>query len=122
MMPIMEAMNRFLPALFNSGRSLMPTARPIPRIGPISGDMSMAPMMTAVELMFSPSEAMNIAKMRIHRLAPLKEMVAVMRFYDCCFTILVVRHVEIGFDIFPKRELFVCHNLFKVRTVCKYNK
>ena len=34
-------------------------------IGPISGEMSIAPMMTAVELTFRPREAMKMAKMRI---------------------------------------------------------
>ena len=34
--------------------------------------MSIAPMMTAVELRFSPSEAMKMAKMRTQRLAPWK--------------------------------------------------
>ena len=37
-------------------------------MGPINGDMSIAPMITAVELTFSPSEAMKIAVIRIHRL------------------------------------------------------
>jgi hypothetical protein len=41
-------------------------------MGPISGDINIAPMMTAVEFTFSPIEAMKIAKMRIQRLVPLK--------------------------------------------------
>ncbi len=45
---------------------------PIPMIGPISGDISMAPMMTAVEFMFKPKLAISTAQIRIHRLAPLK--------------------------------------------------
>ena len=40
-------------------------------IGPIRGEMSMAPMMTAVEFTFRPSEAMKMAKIRIHKFAPL---------------------------------------------------
>ena len=47
-------------------------ASPMPMIGPMSGEMSIAPMMTAVELTFSPSDAMNMAKISTHRLAPLK--------------------------------------------------
>ena len=34
------------------------------------GEMSMAPIMTAVELTFSPKEAMSMAKMSTQRLAP----------------------------------------------------
>ena len=48
----------------------MPTAKPIPMIGPISGDMSMAPIMTAVELTFKPNEAMKMAKISTQRVAP----------------------------------------------------
>ena len=51
----------------------MPTASPMPMIGPIRGDISMAPMITAVELTFSPNDAMKMAKISTHRLAPLKE-------------------------------------------------
>ena len=39
----------------------------------MSGEMSMAPMMTAVELVFSPRLAMKIAMMRMIMLVPLKE-------------------------------------------------
>ncbi len=63
---------KFFSDRFSRSRSLMPTARPMPMMGPMSGEMSMAPMMTAVELTFSPSEAMKMAKMSTQRLAPLK--------------------------------------------------
>ena len=46
--------------------SLIPIERPIPRIGPISGETSMAPITTAGELMFKPMEAIIIEKTRIH--------------------------------------------------------
>ena len=55
-------------------------------MGPISGDMSIAPMITAVELTFSPSEAMKIAVIRIHRLAPRKEMPLVISETIYCFS------------------------------------
>ncbi len=45
----------------------------MPMMGPISGEMSMAPMITAVELVFRPSEAMKMARIRISMLVPLKE-------------------------------------------------
>ena len=43
-------------------------------IGPIKGEISMAPMITAVELIFNPKEAMKIAKINIHSCAPWKLM------------------------------------------------
>ena len=58
---------------FMRSKSWMPTARPMPMIGPMSGDMSMAPMITAVELVFSPSDAMNMATMRMRMFVPRNE-------------------------------------------------
>ena len=52
----------------------MARATPIPTIGPISGEISMAPITTAVELTFRPIDAMNIAHAKIQILAPLNEM------------------------------------------------
>jgi hypothetical protein len=39
-------------------------------IGPISGEMSIAPIITAVELTFKPKDAINTAKISIQRLEP----------------------------------------------------
>jgi hypothetical protein len=39
-------------------------------MGPIKGDMSMAPMMTGMELTFRPTDAMIIATSRIYALCP----------------------------------------------------
>ena len=50
----------------------MPTDKPSPMIGPIKGEMSMAPITTAVELTFKPNEAMKIAKISTQRFVPLK--------------------------------------------------
>lgn len=72
------AMRRFLIPYRTILKSEIPTPRPIPTIGPISGDISMAPMITAVEFTFNPTEAMIIAKMRVHRLDPRKLMPSVM--------------------------------------------
>jgi len=41
-------------------------------IGPMSGDINMAPIITAVEFMFNPSEATKIAKIITHKLVPRK--------------------------------------------------
>jgi hypothetical protein len=56
---------------FINSKSFNPTESPTPMIGPISGEMSMAPIITAVEFTFNPNEAMNMANIRIQRLAPL---------------------------------------------------
>ena len=50
----------------------MPTASPMPIMGPMSGDTSIAPIITAVELTFRPSEAMNMAKISTHSVEPRK--------------------------------------------------
>ena len=41
-------------------------------IGPIKGEINIAPIITAVEFTFKPNEAINMAQMSIQRLAPLK--------------------------------------------------
>ncbi len=60
--------------LRSSGKSYMPRAKPMPTMGPMSGDTSMAPMTTAVEFTLSPRQAMSIANMSIQRLVPLKSI------------------------------------------------
>lgn len=52
----------------------MARANPAPTIGPISGEISMAPIITAVEFTFSPIDAISIAHANIQRLAPLNEI------------------------------------------------
>ena len=49
-----------------AGKSL-PAAKPrvAPKIGPISGETSMAPMITGIELTFSPTDAMTMANARM---------------------------------------------------------
>ena len=39
-------------------------------IGPISGETNMAPIITAVELTFNPTDAITIAKTKIQTLTP----------------------------------------------------
>ena len=48
----------------------------MPTIGPMSGEINMAPMMTAAELVFRPREATKMAKIKIQRLAPRKSIPA----------------------------------------------
>ena len=56
---------RFLNDFFRKDVSLVPRPYPIPNIGPMSGDMSMAPMITAIELVFRPTDATIMAKARM---------------------------------------------------------
>lgn len=65
------ATNRFFRLLLIRVLSPMPTPNPTPMIGPISGLINMAPIMTAVEFMFNPSDAMKMAQINTHRLVPL---------------------------------------------------
>lgn len=46
--------------------------KPMPIIGPINGDINMAPMMTAVEFTFKPSDATKMANISTHKLVPRK--------------------------------------------------
>src|SRR6056300_1514025 len=68
--PIPTATPRFFALLESSLKSLMPELSPIPIIGPMSGEINMAPITTAVELTFSPMEAMMMLKIKIHRVNP----------------------------------------------------
>ena len=51
---------------------------PTPRIGPISGEISIAPITTAVESAFNPIEATKIEHISIQAVAPLKGTSALM--------------------------------------------
>ena len=63
-------MKRFRKDLFNRSSSKIPTERPIPVMGPMMGEINMAPIMTAVEFMFKPTDATMMAKAKTHRLTP----------------------------------------------------
>ena len=52
--------------------SCTPRLKPNPSIGPMTGDMSMAPIMTGMELTFKPTEAMIMAHAKMKTLGPLK--------------------------------------------------
>jgi len=64
------AMARVRKNRFNWLKSFVAAANPTPTIGPIRGEMSIAPMITAVEFTLSPILAMKIAKMSVQRLEP----------------------------------------------------
>ena len=54
--------------------SSVPRPKPKPKIGPITGEINMAPMMTGMELTLRPTEAMMMAQAKMNTLVPLKEM------------------------------------------------
>lgn len=58
-MATMNISARLRSDFLSSSKSLMPSARPTPMIGPMIGEMSIAPMITAAELTFRPSEAIH---------------------------------------------------------------
>ena len=67
-------MAKFLSASFRSGRSFVPIPNPSPRIGPIRGEINIAPIMTGIELRFNPTDAMTMAQVRMKTFWPLKKM------------------------------------------------
>ena len=70
LMPVIR--NRLVKDFLSSAVSLIPNARPTPIIGPISGEISIAPIITGMELTLSPTLAITMAMARIHTLGPLK--------------------------------------------------
>ena len=48
--------------------------RPNPRIGPKSGEINIAPITTAVESVFKPTDAIKIEQIRIHAVVPRMDM------------------------------------------------
>jgi len=56
---------KFFKDLISSSSSLVPNAKPVPRIGPISGAISMAPIITAGEFKLRPMDAMKIEQIRM---------------------------------------------------------
>ena len=59
----------------------------MPKIGPISGETSMAPIITAVELTLRPTEARTMAQTRIHTFGPLKKML--LRMFSAAFSVSI---------------------------------
>ena len=77
---IKTIVRRFLNDSFIRLMLFVPIDRPTPSIGPMTGEMSMAPIMTAVEFTFSPTDAMMMAKVRIHTFAPRNQIPLRIRF------------------------------------------
>lgn len=72
--PIPTATPMFFTDRVSNLKSLIPRLSPNPIIGPMSGEINMAPITTAVESTFKPIDAMKMEKMRIHRLNPRNSM------------------------------------------------
>ena len=71
-MLMIVAMSKFLPPFFTSSKSLVAIPRPIPIIGPMSGEINIAPIITAVEFTLSPTDAIMIAKISVQSGPPTK--------------------------------------------------
>ena len=65
---------KFFSEVFTKLLSSVPKPKPKPKMGPITGEINMAPMMTGMELTLRPTEAMTMAQARMNTLVPLKEM------------------------------------------------
>ena len=65
---------KFFKEVISALKSLEESAYPIPRIGPMSGEISIAPMMTAVELLINPMEATIMEQIKIQILMALKDI------------------------------------------------
>jgi len=72
--PTRVAKSKFPNDFFKSSKSYIPKAKPDATIGPIKGEISIAPIITAVEFTFNPTDATKIAQAKIQRLAPEKEI------------------------------------------------
>ena len=69
---------RFFSESLISAVSLVPRPRPSPKIGPMSGDMSMAPMITGMEFTLRPTDAIMMENTRIQTFGPRKLMLPLM--------------------------------------------
>lgn len=63
----------FLRLCFKREKSCMPMLKPIPMIGPMSGEMSIAPIITGILLVLSPTDAMMIANIKTNSCDPLND-------------------------------------------------
>jgi hypothetical protein len=71
---------KFISDFFNVSKSFIAIDKPNPNIGPINGDISMAPITTGMEFAFNPTDATKIEQIRIHALGPFIEISFLMEF------------------------------------------
>jgi len=62
---------KFLIDFLSSTKSKRPIDKPMPSIGRISGEINRAPMITAVLLVFRPTDSIQMEQISIQRLMPL---------------------------------------------------
>ena len=67
---------RLINEVFKVSMSFIAIDRPTPKIGPIKGEINIAPITTGIELVFSPIEATKIEQIRIQAVAPLNWILA----------------------------------------------
>ena len=65
---------KFFRELFTNSLSWVLKPRPKPMMGPMTGEINIAPMMTGMELTFKPTEAIMMAQARMNTLVPRKAM------------------------------------------------
>ena len=58
----------------SNSSSNVPMESPTPKMGPIIGEINMAPIITGIELTFSPTEAITIATNKMYMFGPRKGM------------------------------------------------
>ena len=112
--PIITA--RFFSEVTMNFMSLVPSEKPIPKIGPIRGETSIAPMMTGMELTFRPTDAMTTENARIQAFGPRKE--TLLRIWASAVSVSrcpVMLKVSFSSDL-------VLLSTFIVFAFCKYNK
>jgi hypothetical protein len=86
----------------------MANDKPTPKIGDINGDISIAPIMTAVELVSKPIEASTVEHISIHRLYPRSEAPSLMLDF------------VLSKSVFPLRPEMFWRYLFKKIVVVLY--
>ena len=69
---------KFINDFLSVSISLIAIDNPIPKIGPINGEINMAPITTAVESALRPIDATKIEQTKIQAVAPLNEISAFM--------------------------------------------
>ena len=65
---------------FNVSKSFIAIDKPKPKIGPISGEISIAPITTGIELALRPIDATKIEQIKIQAVAPLIEISSLIEF------------------------------------------
>ena len=71
---------KFINDFFNVSKSLIAIDIPKPKIGPINGEINIAPITTGIEFAFRPTDATKIEHIKIHAVAPLIDISSFIEF------------------------------------------